>query len=97
MAKSSQDARLRRASNLDPGALSRSAPARVHFLSRLPDTVPPGEYLVHNNLRPARHIGTRGFKAWTQTDADNLEPCDCVWATKLGKHYVARSGALPPA
>jgi hypothetical protein len=59
----------------------------MEYLFRLPAAVPPGRCLVHNTVRPARRLGTRGFRAWTQTDTNDLEPCPCEWAPELGPHY----------
>jgi hypothetical protein len=39
-----------------------------------------GAVLVHNHVKPARHLGVRGFRAWTQTLDDTLEVCHCDWA-----------------
>src|ERR1700746_1448586 len=39
-----------------------------------------GRVIVHNNARPARVLGERGFRAWLQDyDAEHLEACDCQW------------------
>jgi hypothetical protein len=59
----------------------------MEYLFRLPTVVPPGRCLVHNQVRPARRLGTRGFRAWTQTAPDGLELCPCEWAPELGPHY----------
>jgi hypothetical protein len=46
-----------------------------------------GHVVVHNNVRPTRHLGSRGFRAWTQVPAERLVRCDCSWAPELGGHY----------
>lgn len=62
------------------------------YLSRLPDTVPAGRVLVHNNVRPARRLGSRGFRAWLQEpDPDRLVVCDCGWAAELGQHVRVKT------
>jgi hypothetical protein len=50
-------------------------------------------------VRPAKRLGTSGFRAWLQTDAADpaLEPCPCRWAPACGPHYrvaiLAKSAA----
>jgi hypothetical protein len=66
----------------------------VLYLTRLPKAVPDGRVLVHNHVRPTRHLGSRGFRAWlTDEGAERLEPCDCDWAPELGRHYRVRRAA----
>jgi len=52
--------------------------------------VPEGQVLAHNNVRPARQLGTRGFRAWLE-DVDGGNPrrvlCGCDWAPALAPHY----------
>jgi hypothetical protein len=63
------------------------------YLTQLPDAVPAGQRLVHNNVRPTRHLGSRGFRAWlTHASDDSVEVCDCDWARELGVHYWVRRG-----
>lgn len=59
--------------------------AEMHYISAIPDTLPDGEVLVHNDVRPSRRPGNRGFRAWTQARRPmfllgRLERCDCDWA-----------------
>ena len=63
-----------------------------YLYNTLPAAIPPGRVLVHNNVRPTRRLGSRGFRAWLATpDPERLEPCGCGWAAELGEHYrVAR-------
>jgi hypothetical protein len=72
----------------------RQAVARVRD-GRLPDKkLPRGFYLVHNQVQPQRPLGKKGFRAWVQTEKDNLVPCKCSFAgnknAKLNKHYRVR-------
>ena len=61
------------------------------YFDTLPAAVPAGRVLVHNNVRPTRHLGTRGFRAWlTEPDPARLAPCACGWARELGEHYRVR-------
>ncbi len=60
-----------------------------------PGAVPPGMVVVHNHIRPRRHLGWQGFRAWLQSpdDPPALVVCPCRWAPELGGHYrVKRSG-----
>lgn len=58
------------------------------YLFKMPATVPPGRVLVHNQVRPARRLGTRGFRAWLSLpDPTRLAKCSCGWAPELGEHY----------
>ena len=34
------------------------------YISELPDAIPPGRILVHNDVRPVKRLGHRGFRAW---------------------------------
>ncbi len=64
------------------------------YLTRTPsaDDVPAGRVVVHNQVNPARRLGTRGFRAWlTAPDAQKLEPCGCGWAPEIGEHYRVRA------
>jgi hypothetical protein len=60
------------------------------YLSRMPMVVPAGRVLVHNNLRPTRRFGVRGFRAWLQNSTDGLERCDCGFAPLIATHYRVR-------
>jgi hypothetical protein len=70
----------------------------VEYLYRLPAEIPAGTVLVHNHVRRARRLGSRGFRAWLENprsglSRDRLERCPCGWAPELGPHYrVARGG-----
>lgn len=68
---------------------------KTEYLLRLPklEEIPAGMVVVHNHIRPTRHIGSRGFRIWLQP-ADQQHhrghyvlPCSCDWAPELGKHY----------
>ena len=63
----------------------------IEYLDKLPATIPPGKALVHNNVRPTRQLGLRGFRAWLADPDDNRraprEECDCGWVPELGTHY----------
>jgi hypothetical protein len=59
----------------------------MEYLTRLPAAVPPGRVLVHNTVRPARRLGTRGFRAWLEPPNESLTVCDCCWAPELGVHF----------
>lgn len=64
----------------------------MNYLKRLPDTIPEGQVLVHNQVQPAKQLGTRGFRAWLEPApaGDHLEPCPCAWANEFGPHYRLR-------
>jgi hypothetical protein len=68
----------------------------LQYLSRLPkpDEVPPGLVVVHNKVRPTRHLGARGFRAWLQPRGSLVERCSCNWAPELGDHYRVKGRAL---
>ena len=60
------------------------------YLQKIPKTIsdiPAGHVIVHNRVRPRKHLGTGGFRAWTQEPAANLIVCDCSWAGELQAHY----------
>jgi hypothetical protein len=63
------------------------------YLFSLPERVPEGQHLVHNDVQPSRKLGERGFRAWLVSSAAGLEPCPCGWAQELGPHYRV---AQPP-
>jgi hypothetical protein len=49
------------------GALNAVVAVGVEYLFRIPASaaaIPPGQVIVHNRVRPARRLGTRGFRAW---------------------------------
>ena len=63
----------------------------AEYLASLPAAVPAGRFVVHNHVRPARRLGSRGFRAWLTSTPDQLEVCGCPCAPELGQHYrVAR-------
>ena len=54
----------------------------------IPTTILVGYAVVHNNVRPTRRLGARGFRAWLwQPKAGGIEVCPCAWAPELGQHY----------
>jgi hypothetical protein len=58
------------------------------YLFSMPKVVPVGKALVHNQVRPTRQIGMRGFRFWLAApDTPTLEACDCKWAPELGPHF----------
>ena len=59
---------------------------------------PRGKILVHNRVRPAQKLGTRGFWFWlADPDPDQYVPCRCGWASHLRNDYrVRRVIAQPP-
>jgi hypothetical protein len=57
------------------------------YLEKLPRTAPEGRIIVHNFVRPTRHLGMRGFRAWTDEPSERYELCNCGWASELGNHY----------
>jgi len=60
------------------------------YLAAVPDELPAGRVLVHNHVRPAEHLGDRGFRAWLADSAERYEACGCGWAAELGDHYLSR-------
>ena len=60
------------------------------YLRRLPEVIPEGQFLVHNSARPMHPLGSHGFRAWLQAQAEHLEPCDCGWTPELGTHYLVK-------
>lgn len=63
----------------------------VDYLFKLPSSVPEGRWLVHNQVRPTRRIGSRGFRAWLADPDDRYEVCPCDWAPELSPHYRVAS------
>jgi hypothetical protein len=59
------------------------------YLDRMPEEIPAGMLLIHNNVRPTRRLGgSRGFRAWLEEPgAGPREVCECSWAPELGPHY----------
>jgi hypothetical protein len=63
-------------------------PSDIDYLDEMPIVIPEGKILVHNNVVPARRIGTRGFRIWyASPDSNKYVVCDCDWAPELGQHY----------
>jgi hypothetical protein len=52
----------------------------MRYINSIPRKLPEGRVLVHNRARPARPLGTGGFRAWTQILDDTIEPCRCNFA-----------------
>lgn len=58
------------------------------YLFKLPVVVPAGKVLVHNQVRPTRRLGSRGFRAWLSSpDPAAYVVCDCGGAPELGVHW----------
>src|SRR4051794_2076385 len=72
------------------------------YLDRIPQAVPADQILVHNHVRPARRLGTNGFRAWLapRDQAAHYTPCACDWAGELGQHFrvstMSSGGARRP-
>lgn len=64
---------------------------RVEYLSSIPVEVPAGRVVVHNNVRPTRRMGSRGFRAWLIEPSERLVVCGCDWAPELDEHYRVES------
>jgi hypothetical protein len=63
-------------------------PNEIDYLEEMPTVVPAGKLLVHNNVVPAKRIGSRGFRIWyVSPDSAKYVVCDCGWAPELGEHY----------
>jgi hypothetical protein len=63
-------------------------PNDIDYLEEMPTAVPAGKILVHNNVVPAKRIGSRGFRIWyVAPDSAKYVVCDCGWAAELGEHY----------
>ena len=57
-------------------------------LHDVPDQVSTGSIVVHNHVKPAQRLGTRGFRAWVGPEGTiGYVPCDCGWMPHLGTHY----------
>jgi len=53
------------------------------YYNRLPRTLPPGQVIVHNHIKPP--IRSNGFRTWTQTHTGDLIRCHCGWSSRV--HY----------
>lgn len=64
------------------------------YLNAIPTTIPDGWVMVHNQVRPTRRLGSRGFRAWLQPvgSARKLEVCGCGWAPEHATHYRVLRG-----
>ena len=62
----------------------------MQYLFKLPAAIPTGMVLVHNNVRPTRWLGSRGFRAWLSPPSADWEVCRCNFAPELGTHYRVR-------
>lgn len=73
--------------------------AVIRFLVTPADPLAAGEIVVHNNARPARRLGSRGFRAWAVVPVEGyqVERCGCGWAPELPEHYTVRAVAVPVA
>ena len=64
----------------------------MHYVSKIPKTIPAGKVLVHNHLSqvtPSLRPGTRGFRAWVADRSKKYERCDCGWAGL--EHYRVKA------
>ena len=53
----------------------------MRYVTGIPrEPLPEGRVLVHNHVVPARRLGDRGFRAWTETLGPRLVVCGCDWA-----------------
>jgi hypothetical protein len=66
--------------------------SQAQYPGRIPDEheLPADQVLVHNNVRPARRQGTRGFRFWLAKADDTHVLCECGWAPESGGHYRVR-------
>ncbi len=64
----------------------------LNYLSQIPGSVPPGQIVVHNNVRPTRQLGSREFRAWLADPSPQYEVCPCEWAPELDAHYRVSGG-----
>jgi len=63
-------------------------PNDIDYLEEMPTVIPAGKFLIHNNVVPAKRIGSRGFRIWyVSPDSTKYVVCDCGWAPELGDHY----------
>jgi hypothetical protein len=59
------------------------------YLHQLPQRVPEGQVLVHNQVWPRLQLNVNGFRAWLQAPEAHLIVCRCGWAAELGEHYIS--------
>ena len=59
----------------------------LDYLFRVPQSVPSGKIVAHNNVSPTRRLGMRGFRAWFAEPSSEYEVCPCKWAPELDVHY----------
>jgi hypothetical protein len=71
-------------------AQRREALAPPEYVARVPRRVPRGKVLVHNNVKPTRRLGMRGFRAWLANPSKWYVECTCGWAPHLKHYRVAR-------
>ena len=57
----------------------------MDYLESMPTEIPRDRVLVHNSVKPTRHLGARGFRAWFQVSVARLELCPCDWSGL--RHY----------
>ena len=57
------------------------------YLQSLPTAIPADHVLVHNDVRPTRRLGSRGFRVWLSREPARYAPCACSWASGLGPHF----------
>ena len=81
--------RLRRwPAELEEAAEDPLMSTTVEYLNKMPTTIPEGKILWHNRVKPTRHLGSRGFRAYLDDpDDDKYVKCDCGWGAELGDHY----------
>jgi hypothetical protein len=65
----------------------------MNYLDRVPETVPEGQVVVHNRVRPTLRLGSRGFRAWLADAGDERhERCGCDWTHgRLSEHFRVKS------
>jgi hypothetical protein len=86
-------ARRRQAARRARGQTSSTTMSdKMEYLSKIPSGVPDGRVVVHNTVRPAGRLGTRGFRAWFDEPSERLEVCGCDWAPELSEHYRVKWG-----
>jgi hypothetical protein len=68
----------------------------VHYIAGIPrKPLPDGIVLVHNHVIPQRRLGLNGFRAWTQTLDESIEPCPCNWAGGRPHYRLPRVRRAP--
>ena len=67
------------------------------YLTKLGGEIPAGRVVVHNQVRPTRRLGSRGFRAWLAEPSERLVLCGCDWAPELGEHYRVKEEILRAA